>query len=41
MESTLQDLEVVDLGDAKQLTKGPYTTDLEEDSLGMIHRAQP
>ena len=41
MERTLQDLEVVDLGDAKELTKGPHTPQLEEDSLGMIHREQP
>jgi hypothetical protein len=41
MQRTLEDLEVVDLGDAKEVTKGPYTTALEEDSLGQIHKAQP
>lgn len=38
---TLEDLEVVDLGDAKELTKGPFTTALEEDSLGQIHKSHP
>lgn len=41
MERTLQDLEVVELGDAKELTKGPHAPDLEEDNLGMIYREQP
>jgi hypothetical protein len=41
METSHETLEVTDLGDAKEVTKGPYTTALEEDSLGMIHKAQP
>lgn len=41
MQRILEDLEVVDLGDAKEVTKGPHTTDLEEDSLGQIHKVQP
>lgn len=40
MESTLQDLEVVDLGDAKELTKGFHTLVKEEDSGGMIYRPE-
>lgn len=41
MQRTQEDLELVDLGDAKEVTKGPHTTALEEDSQGQIHKAHP
>lgn len=39
MDNALQELELVDLGDAKEATKGIYTLEVEEDSGGMIYRA--
>lgn len=41
MESNLQDLEVVDLGDARDLTQGMFTMHREEDSLAFPYRALP
>jgi hypothetical protein len=38
MERNHEELEVVDLGDAKELTKGDHTLVKEEDSSGMIYR---
>lgn len=32
---------VVDLGDAKSVTKGPFTLQVVEDSVGLIYREQP
>lgn len=39
MDETLE-LEVVDLGDAKELTKGPMTPDLAEDHPVLIFRPE-
>lgn len=38
MDRSLEELEVVDLGDAKDLTQGEHTQDLEEDSSWMPYR---
>jgi hypothetical protein len=38
MERNLEDLEVVDLGDAKELTKGDHSLVKEEDNGGFIYR---
>jgi hypothetical protein len=38
MERNVEELELVDLGDAKELTQGDHTKVLEEDSGGMIYR---
>jgi hypothetical protein len=38
MERNVEELELVDLGDAKELTQGDHTQVLEEDSGGMIYR---
>ena len=41
MDPHLEYLEVVDLGDAKEMTKGPFTQFLEEDSPTALHRPEP
>lgn len=41
MEQDLEELQCVDLGDAKDLTRGIHTMFLSEDNLSMIYREEP
>jgi hypothetical protein len=41
MDQVPNDLELVDLGDAKEVTKGMHTNLPEEDSLTTPYRQQP
>lgn len=41
MEQDLEDLQLIDLGDAKEMTKGPFTMVIDEDNLQMNRKPLP